>query len=260
MKKYDSNAECKKCGHGGIDDKHFKEIIRRNCWEPGVSKYEICGSSPPEHIARTCRNCGYSWREMPVNEPIRIMECEHAKSCDTCRPLNTATKYHGMKPCEAEHQKYVDDFIRRNTVFAPTKVEIERSKTLDDMHGDKTIREHLESLDPTRIEVGDVVKGGTCLVKPESECVVSAIGNNNMSLFNAGFTCVCCPEKIRPVLIRKGPKVHTFKRVIFDGARLKVAPEIERFSPFVNGNDNECFGAYLDKKCFTLTLTGEAQK
>lgn len=220
MKKYDNNAKCKKCGHGGIDDEHIRYSPARLAWADYPTKEKVKFTEIHEHILRTCRNCGYSWRESPVDKPIKIMECEHAKSCDTCRPLNTATKYHGMKPCEAEHQKYVDDFIRRNTVVTPIKVNIVRDKTLDDMHGDKTIREHLKSLDTPVIEVGDVVVMDEEVIDDKGEHgLVVAIDNTTAGKafkpiiiqWNDNSVGRWRPQDL--TLVRKGPKVHVFEGV-----------------------------------------------
>ena len=72
MKQYDKGGTCIKCGYSGIEDVHMDEVsqayadalnrIHRTIFSVG-NPNQPC----PEHIARTCKNCGYSWREKPLD-------------------------------------------------------------------------------------------------------------------------------------------------------------------------------------------------
>ena len=70
MKKYAKDGKCKKCGRYGekyIDDEHV-EFYEPSSHHKNMAKaFGHEAVIRPEHIARTCRNCGYSWREMPVD-------------------------------------------------------------------------------------------------------------------------------------------------------------------------------------------------
>lgn len=52
MEKYSSYRDCPKCGMIHPKDEFVPEIAEQ--------KVE-------EHILRTCRNCGYSWKESPID-------------------------------------------------------------------------------------------------------------------------------------------------------------------------------------------------
>lgn len=73
MKKYKKDRSCKKCGRYGekyINDVHVKRYEPSSHHKNMAAGFGFEAVSRPEHILRNCRNCGYSWREMPVDEPL----------------------------------------------------------------------------------------------------------------------------------------------------------------------------------------------
>ena len=72
MKTYDKAGTCIKCGYGGIEDVHCDEVVH-DLKLPYAKLYRSFNQGKdlediPEHIARTCKNCGYSWNEKPLDE------------------------------------------------------------------------------------------------------------------------------------------------------------------------------------------------
>ena len=69
MKKYKKDKACKKCGRYGekyIDDEHVERYEPSSHHKNMAAAFGHEAVIRPEHIARTCRNCGYSWREIPA--------------------------------------------------------------------------------------------------------------------------------------------------------------------------------------------------
>ena len=73
MKTYDKAGTCIKCGYGGIADVHQDAESQAFCNAANALARNI-GDQPaprepiPEHIARMCKNCGYSWDEKPLDK------------------------------------------------------------------------------------------------------------------------------------------------------------------------------------------------
>lgn len=61
MEVYDPERQCNKCGFKGTTDKWFSTHDRVT---PGGKVV----NEPKEFIQRTCRRCGFSWRERPLLE------------------------------------------------------------------------------------------------------------------------------------------------------------------------------------------------
>ena len=256
MKKYDSNAECKKCGHGGIDDKHIEYSPARIAWADYPTFEKVKFTEIPEHIVRTCRNCGYSWRESPVDgdgEKLlgmfikmdalrdRIMDIDPTSE-QIKEAINASNpEYKRCWPTKEEYEKMMEE------AKSEAKETSELAKTLDDMHGDKTIRESLESLDPMVIEVGDVVEPTSRLCNLKRECVVSGKKNGAVRLVDPSDSmCSCTLSFIHLTLIRKGPKVHEYGYVEWKKNDYGTIP-------FVNNGSNEPFDKLHGKKG-TLTF------
>jgi len=62
MKTYDNAGTCIKCGYGGIEDEHFEGF------NPDEQLIKIKTQRIHERIERTCKNCGYSWDEKPLDD------------------------------------------------------------------------------------------------------------------------------------------------------------------------------------------------
>ena len=70
MKKYNPDAICIKCGCGDIQDEYME-------YEPSRQAMSIASGSrtilaTPDHIARTCKNCGYRWDEGPMDNTDKL--------------------------------------------------------------------------------------------------------------------------------------------------------------------------------------------
>lgn len=65
MKKYNSGAACIKCGCRKINDVHQKKYLKGLYLATPPAAAWV-----PEHINRTCNNCGFSWNEEPLNKEV----------------------------------------------------------------------------------------------------------------------------------------------------------------------------------------------
>jgi len=64
MKKYTGFAtECKKCGSDETADHYDSGKIL----VPGFLGISTVQKLEPEYIRRTCMNCGYTWKEAPLD-------------------------------------------------------------------------------------------------------------------------------------------------------------------------------------------------
>lgn len=161
MKKYNPDAKCVKCGGSEISDRHVdayepSEMAIYGAKLHGNKKPQ----GKPERIIRKCKTCCYEWKEAPmdtmtigdaINESaikttcpdietlarmgmgmpittmtgpvIKIMDCEHAKSCDTCRPINDpGSETHGKNPCDIPVIE-VGDVVENSECDVPEKLE-----------------------------------------------------------------------------------------------------------------------------------------
>ena len=102
------------------------------------------------------------------------------------------------------------------------------------------------------IEVGDVVKkkGMQCV---HTTCkVISAIEPMVFRDFNSGSQCSCMKDSKHFTLIRKGPKVHTFKDAMLVGRHYGNPPSYHSLNIVFEGDKDINFPPN-----FTLTLTEE---
>lgn len=74
MKKYNPDETCCKCGSGEIEDEYDEGSIPRQ-----TGFVHIPGR--PEHIDRTCKNCGYLWEEAPLDsfDPEKAREAQKVR-------------------------------------------------------------------------------------------------------------------------------------------------------------------------------------
>ena len=242
MKKYDKNGTCTKCGYGGIADVHKDAESQAYC--NMVNNFAKMGSilavprEPiPEHIARTCKNCGYSWREKPMDVPLFSAE------------------YKRCWPNKEEIRKWMDDLadVVAPAVGLPAEMLKSRkpndpawaivnepgstSKAIkeaiaksactvsDDPGGIRATCEAAEPDNPI-IEMGDEIKlnGPVREFLANTVCDVEHVCKDGRILVKPRHSIYI--EKGAYTLIRKGPKVHTFKHVgVYrhgNGAMIKV--------------------------------------
>lgn len=60
---YDEYAECAKCGHFDSSTAYKSGEV----WDAPGSVTLLYES--PEHLLRTCRRCGFQWKEAPLDSP-----------------------------------------------------------------------------------------------------------------------------------------------------------------------------------------------
>lgn len=65
MQKYNRKCKCFKCGHDNISDNFLREGKQYFLLIENTRKWI---STEEEMIERTCRNCGYQFFELPLNE------------------------------------------------------------------------------------------------------------------------------------------------------------------------------------------------
>lgn len=78
MNRYDRDKSCIKCGHHPAFIQHHGLVPLDGLFMPRcmavVFPKKVTGANGeemmwlPEHIHRTCPNCGYEWAEEPLNE------------------------------------------------------------------------------------------------------------------------------------------------------------------------------------------------
>ncbi len=325
MKKYDKDATCRKCGHGGIEDLHEDAESQHNCNlvnNIGRALGETPREPIPERIARTCKNCGYLWDEAPLNgfdacvdvfmeaaaKSLCVSVDDLLKEFSTKKGTAPATEPDrpDSKPIDSSTSEAIREAIGRQggqdgedeedtdwlkRLYAEARdaharqdsnnpaiksFKIDNGLHLDDVHGTETIREHLESLDDpggvkatcdaakveTQVfEVGDLVKRNSLDKCRNYQCKVlhkNIAGELSLRSWNGpGLACTCiCDVMPSLVLIQKAPKVHTFKSVKWDTAKVHHAPELKRHSPFVGWDNFDTFEEVAESgKTYTLTLT-----
>ena len=178
MKKYDKDATCIKCG-GEIEDvyrtERTQEMADFMTAIGGTQRNPPC-MPRPERIQRTCKNCGYSWSEKPLDK-VELPDMRGRFPGDDCDHAADAVVY-SLGP-EAELH------------ICKTK------ETLDKL---------TERLEPKRddIEVGDVVKCKSKLASPLCSYEVVAIDELRYEL-KPLYTLHSIEEQC--TLVRKGPKV-----------------------------------------------------
>ena len=65
MEKYNKKRKCFKCGHDVITDKFLRKGKQYFHLVENTSKWI---TAEEEMIERTCRNCGYQFFELPLND------------------------------------------------------------------------------------------------------------------------------------------------------------------------------------------------
>ena len=252
MKKYDKDATCIKCG-GGIEDKY--QIERTQDMADFMTAIDGIRGGPlcqprPEHIQRTCKNCGYSWSEKPL----------HASGFDAFVDVFTEhimkatgmTKEELLKRYERKADKVVGvslDVTKDGIEIGTPLIHIcKTKKTLD------KLAERM-SPKPDKIEVGDVVKAA-CLRRDECEVIGSIKGEGFAALHSKHDALCAC--KMRPLsdldLIRKGPKVH-----VFEGIKVKAGEARDFIQlPFMMKVNKIVVTTPIETgKNYTMTLTEE---
>jgi hypothetical protein len=75
MKKYNPDETCCKCGSGEIEDE-YQIRQTKGIWISPPPEAWV-----PEHIARTCKNCGYLWQEAPLDsfDPEKAREAQKVR-------------------------------------------------------------------------------------------------------------------------------------------------------------------------------------
>ena len=75
MKKYDKDATCCKCGGDDIEAEHWAAHKCPDEYKPLIEATGQKSRDLPEHIARTCKNCGHEWDEAPLDkEPSHALD------------------------------------------------------------------------------------------------------------------------------------------------------------------------------------------
>ena len=123
MKTYDPKRTCIKCGYGGIADVYWKGIAH-DLKLPYAVLYRSLNQGKdledkPEHIFRTCKNCGYSWREKPKDD---LNELKAQKS----HRLKGIIK--DLKAAGMGHLEGLDDTIKVRKVHEVETINIHREK------------------------------------------------------------------------------------------------------------------------------------
>ena len=180
MKKYDPEATCVKCGCANVQDVFSDAESQASCnmannFNKMAGRHITPREPRPEHIERTCNNCGYSWDEMPMDKPLFDAE------------------YKRCWPNKEEIQKYMDNLADVAAPALGIPAEMLKSRMVDD----------------PAIEVRDVVRSKNGC---GYECTAFKVGEK-ISAHAPTDRCACCNEADRFELIRKGPKVHRFEGV-----------------------------------------------
>ena len=107
MKTYDKADTCIKCGYGGIEDVHQDAESQASCdivnnFNKGMGRTITPLEPLPERIARTCKNCGYSWNEKPL--PPHDPAYKYIK----VRTFKEDVKYKRCWPNKEEIRKWMD--------------------------------------------------------------------------------------------------------------------------------------------------------
>ncbi len=126
MKTYDKDGTCIKCGYGGIEDVHQDAVSEAYAKAlTGFDRAFVRGAVTiprkpiPEHIFRTCKNCGYSWREKPLDD---LNELKAQKS----HRLKGIIK--DLKAAGMGHLEGLDDTIKVRKVHEVETINIHREK------------------------------------------------------------------------------------------------------------------------------------
>lgn len=219
MEKYDGARICEKCGYGGIEDE-YREADQVGFYIGTIPEH----AKIPERIARTCKNCGYSWDEKPLDKPLFDAE------------------YKRCWPTKEEIQKWMDTMADIVAPAVGIPAEMLKSRMADDPGGIKATCEmakpggegyKLKAEDipdcikkvgiifALKIEVRDVVETCSRLCNIKRECTVIGIRDEEARMHEESGLCSC----VRPIsdltLIRKGLRVHTFEGVTIDTARIE---------------------------------------
>ena len=212
MKKYDKAAKCIKCGYGGIEDEYFHETLNGLYVKPEDAPKS---AKTPEHIARTCKNCGYSWDEKPLDKPLFDAE------------------YKRCWPTKKEAQEWMDSIADNVAPAIGIPAEMLKSHLSDDPGGIKAtcemakaniintvskdeldeISNRIKPHNPV-FEVRDVVThNDSACIKTECKVAYITVDGEKACLENKDG-CQDCLQPIESLpLIRKGPKVITLEKV-----------------------------------------------
>lgn len=214
MKKYDPDATCIKCGYGGIEDEHRNTESQAFCdMANSLARAANClavSRDPiPEHIARTCKNCGYSWREKPLDKPL--FTAEYKRCWSTKEEIQEWVD--SMADFLAPALGIPADMLKSWVSDDPTHAIVDEPGSTSEAIKEAMAKQvgRMEKLDSPVFEVGDILtvgEGDKCehevLAHPTEDwwCVSGYDRLFNKSDLHEHFT-----------LIRKGSKVITRKGI-----------------------------------------------
>lgn len=265
MKKYNRTRTCEKCGYGGIEDVHKKRYEADGSMKKMGEAFGFDTSPTPEHIARTCKNCGYSWQEKPVAkkehnhvEDLFVYVRTHKPLLKDILPgrISTLTErtpvkqYYmvhrkdGGKPPEKMHDSLFEAHMEAKRLAGKySGVEFFIVASVDVVKTEAPV-----------IEVGDVVENKACsfcMREPGIECAILKIKDKEVRLGRLDDCCACWDNIPALAIIRKGPEVHTFKDVAIE------VIGTHRGRPAIGPNERDGFYLALagNGKTYDLTLT-----
>ena len=224
MKKYDKNGTCIKCGYGGIADVHKQKWFPSKKDQTTVATCGIELKSRPEHISRTCKNCGYSWRERPL-DGIELPDVrgsfpgdeieEALAGCDDPDDddIKLAPGWDRVAAALGITNKALLNFFNRNKPNDPARAIVDEPGSTSEAIKEAMAKQvgHLEKLDSPVFEVGDILTVGE---GDECEHEVLACPTDHLWCVS-GYDHLFNKANLHDhfSLIRKGPKVITLEKV-----------------------------------------------
>jgi len=208
MKKYDKDATCCKCGSGEIEDTHRKAYKHGDnpLYENLTRSFGNELPEPhPEHIARTCSNCGFIWDKAPLDKPSKWEKMRKKEAQDHHqRHINIFEQIAAGKHLDEkeEFSKFLDGYMKN----LANQMNISVAELIKYFT--------VKTSTPPEIRVGDIA--GLALPDREDgeEHKVLAQPTNNWYCLDGFHRLINKYELLtRFKLIRKGPKVHTFNGV-----------------------------------------------
>jgi len=206
MKTYDKDGTCIKCGYGGIEDVHWKaRTIPAKARE--LDRTLKNTKDIPEHIVRTCKNCGYSWQEKPL---------DYEESCSFNKFVDAFIKH----TSEATGMTRDELLKKWKSPDDPDSIKAKTGKPMTEDEIKAKMKEFEKKLDCLIFDVGDEITIQGIGPGRDGKVIHDVVGIVDGEI-HAKPRTVAYADPNTCTLLRKGPKVHTFKGMgIVEGNQL----------------------------------------